>query len=285
MSVPMAALTQQDKNLKESAVEYYRSKATVYNERYSVKASGDLLWVRHQAILDFVRSWNLPAGSRILDLGCGPGHLTHDLASIGFRGLGIDASPSMISLSKQKAVSEGLADKWDYELGDVEAVPASDASFDAAICAGVIDYLPSDEKLIAEAARVLKPGGRFLLCFTNRFGYTVCLSTPLYWMKKLPIVRSFASSLRSALVGGKEGAMSFDFLPRKHRPSVARQAMTQQNFRIEADRYLHFSLLPAPFCTLTSKLNFGIDGKLEALDRTPFRSLGSCYILSGRKEK
>src|SRR5580704_13275745 len=154
MSVQMAALMQRDEKLKESAVEYYRTKATVYNERYSVRASGDLLWVRHRAILDFVRSWNLPAGSRILDLGCGPGRLTHDLAKMGYCGLGIDASLSMISLSKQEAVSEGLADKWNYELGDVEAVPVPDASFDAVICSGVIDYLPSDEKLISEAARV-----------------------------------------------------------------------------------------------------------------------------------
>jgi 2-polyprenyl-3-methyl-5-hydroxy-6-metoxy-1,4-benzoquinol methylase len=285
MSERMAALMQQDRNLKESAVEYYRSRATVYNERYSVKASGDLLWVRHRAILDFVRSWNLCAGSRILDMGCGPGRLTHDLAKMGYDGLGIDASPSMISLSKLGAASEGLAGKWDYELGDVEAAPAPDASFDAVICSGVIDYLLSDEKLIAEAVRVLKPGGRFLLCFTNQFGYTVCLSTPLYWMKKVAIVRSIASSLRSALVGGREGAMSFNFLPRKHRPAAARQALIQQGFKIDADRYVHFSLLPAPFCALTSKLNFGIDGKLEALDRTALRSLGSCYILSGRIEK
>jgi ubiquinone/menaquinone biosynthesis C-methylase UbiE len=281
----MSALTQRDPNLKESAVEYYRSKAIVYNERYSVKASGDLLWVRHQAILEFVRRWNLPAGSRILDLGCGPGRLTRDLARMGYCGLGIDASEAMIAISKEGAVSEGCADKWSYELGDVEAVPVPDASFDVVICSGVIDYLPSDEGLIGEAARVLKPGGRFLLCFTNRFGYTVCLSTPLYWMKKIPMVRSFASFLRSALVGGKEGAMSFSFLPRKHRPSVARQSMMQRGFNLEADRYAHFSLLPAPFCTITSKLNFGIDEKLDVLDRTPFRSLGSCYIVSGRIKK
>lgn len=281
----MSALMQREQKLKENAVEYFRSKASVYNERYLVKASGDLLQVRHRAILEFVRSWNLPAGSRILDLGCGPGRLTRDLARMGYCGLGVDASQSMISLSEKEALAEGVADKWDYKMADVEAVPVPDSSFDAAICAGVIDYLPSDENLIVEAARVLKPGGRFLLCFTNRFGYTVCLSTPLYWMKKMQIVRSFASFLRSVFVGGDEGAMSFNFLPRKHRPSVARLSMTHQGFRIEADRYVHYSLLPAPLCTITSKLNFGIDEKLEALDRTPIRALGSCYILSGYIEK
>jgi len=79
--------------------------------------------------------------------------------------------------------------------------------------------------------------------------------------------------------------MTFDFLPRKHTPSAARHSIESHGFRIEADRYVHYSVLPAPLCTMTSKLNFGIDEKLEALDRTPLRPLGSCYILSARLGK
>jgi ubiquinone/menaquinone biosynthesis C-methylase UbiE len=274
-----------DQELKERAVTYYRSKAATYTERYSVKASGDLLWSRHNAILQFVESWGLSPGSRVLDMGCGPGVLTRELGRMGFCGLGVDASPAMIEISRGEAASTGLAEAWSYVVGDVEDLPAPDSSVDVAVCSGVIDYLPSDDKLISEAARVLKPGGRFVLCFTNRYGYTVSLSTPLYWMKKIPAVRSFASHLRSKLVGGKEGAMTFDFLPRKHTPSAARHSIESHGFRIEADRYVHYSVLPAPLCTMTSKLNFGIDEKLEALDRTPLRPLGSCYILSARLGK
>lgn len=273
-----------DQELKERAVSYYRSKAATYTERYSVKAGGDLLWTRHRAILDFVHSWGLPARSRFLDMGCGPGVLTRELASMGFSGIGVDASPAMIDISTKAAESNGFSETWSYLVGDVENLPVPDASVDAVICSGVIDYLPSDDKLISEAARVLKPGGRLVLCFTNKFGYTISLSTPLFWMKKIPAVRSFASFLRSKAVGGKEGAMTMDFLPRQHRPAVARRSMTSHGFHIEADRYVHFSLLPAPFCSLTSRLNFGIDEKLGALDRTPLRSIGSCYILSTRLE-
>jgi len=279
-----ALLDARDKSkLKSNAVEYYRSKAKVYNERYSVRASGDLLWVRHDAILAMVRAWGLPPGARILDLGCGPGLLTRDLAKMGYCGAGLDASPAMIEHSTQSAAAEGAA--WTYRLGDVEHVPFPDQSFDAAICSGVIDYLPTDDKLLAEAARVVKPGGRLLLCFTNRFGYTVSLSTPIYWLKKMPAMRWLASHLRSWLVGGKQGAMEFNFLPRKHRPAAARKVIAEHGFQLESDRYVHFSLLPAPLCTMTSKLNLGIDEKLNALDRTPLRGMGSCYIVSARKEK
>jgi ubiquinone/menaquinone biosynthesis C-methylase UbiE len=267
-------------DLKKNAIEYFRAKSNIYNERYSVRATGDLLWVRHNAILEIVRGWGLPAGSRLLDLGCGPGPLTRDLAKMGYPGVGLDASPAMIEFCIQQAKTDGISDLWTYNLGDVEAVPFPDNSFDAVVCSGVIDYLPTDDKLIAEAARVLKPGGRFVLCFTNRFGYTVSLSTPIYWLKRIPAVRVFASKLRSMLVGGKQGAMEFDFLPRKQNPDVARKEVKSRGFDIESDKYVHFSLLPAPFCTMISKLNLSIDEKLNALDRTPLRVIGSCYILN-----
>jgi ubiquinone/menaquinone biosynthesis C-methylase UbiE len=272
-------------NLKENAIEYYRSKSAVYNERYSVRANGDLLWVRHHAILEIVRGWHLSRGSRLLDLGCGPGLLTRDLAKMDYCGVGLDASPAMIEHSTRQATAEGISNSWTYQLGDVEALSFPKESFDAAVCAGVIDYLPTDDKLMAEVARVLKPGGWFLLCFTNKFGYTVSLSTPIYLLKGIPGMTYLASRLRSILVGGNQGAMEFNFLPRKHRPAEARNAMTRHGFRMETDKYVHFSLLPAPFCTMISKLNLGIDEKLNALDFTPMRVIGSCYILSTRTEK
>jgi ubiquinone/menaquinone biosynthesis C-methylase UbiE len=227
-----------------------------------------------------VQEWKLPAGARILDLGCGPGVMTRDLAKLGFRGVGLDASAAMIANCTEHAEAQGISDSWLYQLGDVEALPFPDDSFDGAVCMGVIDYLATDEKLLSEVARVLKPGGHFILCFTNKYGYTVSLSTPLFWLKKMPGVKSFASWLRSLFVGGKQGAMEFNFLPRKHRPAVARESMQRHGFRRQGDRYVHFTLLPAPLCTMTSRLNMGIDEKLNTLDRTPLRGLGSCYILN-----
>jgi ubiquinone/menaquinone biosynthesis C-methylase UbiE len=271
--------------LKEKSVKYFREKASIYNERYHVRAAGDLLWVRHEAVLQFIRDWNLPAGARVLDLGCGPGVMTRDLARLGYSGVGLDASPAMIENCTKSAEAEGILHSWSYQLGDVESLPFPDKSFDGAICMGVIDYLSSDDKFLSEVARVLKPGGRFVLCFTNRFGYTVSLSTPLYLLKKIPGAKFIASRLRSFFVGGTNGAMEFNFLPRKHRPRVARESMERHGFGEMKDRYVHFTLLPAPFCTMTSKLNMGIDKKLSVLDRTPIRVIGSCYILSNRLER
>ena len=91
---------------------------------------------------------------------------------------------------------------------------------------------------------------------------------------------------RSARTGsvGKYGAMEFGFLPRKHRPGAVRDGMTKHGFRIDHDQYLQFTLLPAPFCTLLSRLKLTIDEKLDVLDRTPLRIIGSCYVVCARRE-
>jgi SAM-dependent methyltransferase len=191
----------------------------------------------------------------------------------------------MVEASRQLSDGEGNPGSWSYQLGDVESLPFLDGSFDAAVCSGVIDYLPTDDKLLGEAARVLKPGGRLIVCLTNKFGYTVMLSTPIYWLKKIRVIRRLASYLRAVFVGGTQGAMEFSFLPRKHRPSVARNSLSRHGFRIRTDKYVHFSLLPAPFCTMMSRLRLGIDERLGILDRTPLRAVGSCYILDCVLEK
>jgi SAM-dependent methyltransferase len=273
-----------DHPLKARAIKYYQKHAAIYNERYSVRAAGDLLWSRHRALLELVDRWALPPGSRIVDLGCGPGLLTRDLARLGYAGVGVDTSAAMIRHCQDQAQAANLGASWSYQLGDVECVPLASGSFDAAICSGVIDYLPTDNRLLAEARRLLKPGGRFLLCITNKFGYTVSLSTPLYWLKRLPGVNTFASWMRSLVVGGREGAMRFDFRPRKHRPAQIRNSLRAHGFRLKHDRYTHFSLLPAPLCALTSRLTCDIDRRLDGLDRTMLRVLGSCYILDCEAE-
>jgi len=270
--------------LKESAIKHFAAKASLYAERYVVQASGDVLQPRHRAILQMVHEVMLPKGSRILDLGCGPGALSFDLAKQGYRGVGLDAAPAMVQRSKLQAAAEGLSALWRYQLGDVEALPFRNECFDAAVCAGVIEYLPTDENVLREAARVLKQGGRFILCVTNKYGYTASLSAILYRIQKIPGARRLMSILRRIVVGGRYGAMGFGFRPRKHRPWAVRELMIKHGFRIDKDQYIHFTLLPAPFCALTSKLKLAIDERLDVLDRTPLRIIGSCYLMCARKE-
>ncbi|MDH3452585.1 MAG: methyltransferase domain-containing protein, partial [Gammaproteobacteria bacterium] len=107
------------------------------------------------------------SGEHIIDVGCGPGLLVHDLAiEVGPRGriVGVDNSVAMLGLAERRC-----EDIPQVELVEAEAasLPADAATFDAAACVQVLLYLDDTNKALAEIHRVLKPGGRVVLVETD----------------------------------------------------------------------------------------------------------------------
>ncbi len=112
----------------------------------------------------------LKPGDKVLDIGCGTGNLTLTAKNyVGTSGsvYGIDASPEMIAEARKKAAHSGL--DATFEVGLIEGLGYSDATFDVVISRLVIHHLPDDLKRrgIAEIFRVLKPGGRLFLADFN----------------------------------------------------------------------------------------------------------------------
>ena len=103
-----------------------------------------------------------PAGALdALDVGCGTGFLSLELAARGHRVTGVDFAPSMIALAEHKAAERGL--KIRFEQGDAEQLPFARASFDLVISRHVLWTLPHPEAAIDEWLRVLRPGGRLVI--------------------------------------------------------------------------------------------------------------------------
>jgi SAM-dependent methyltransferase len=104
------------------------------------------------------------AGARLVDLGCGGGQLCQHAARLGWSAVGVDNAPGMIE--EARAAAGELEIEWVVADYDRTGLPAG--GFDAVTALGLIEYLPDDDGLFAEAARLLRSGGRFGVSCRNR---------------------------------------------------------------------------------------------------------------------
>lgn len=121
-----------------------------------------------QEVDAIVAALGLRAGDRVLDIGCGPGRHSHELARRGIRAHGIDISERFVELARSGA-PEGAT----FERLDARAL-AFDTEFDAAICLcqgafGLMTAGGDDRRVLAGIARALRPGGRLALSAFNAY--------------------------------------------------------------------------------------------------------------------
>ena len=107
---------------------------------------------------------SLQPGEHVLDIGSGPGLLAAEMAEeVGVEGRvhGIDSSDSMLAVARHSETPV------DYGRGDAVALPFGDELFDVAVSTQVYEYVDDLEGALAEARRVLRPGGRLLVLDTD----------------------------------------------------------------------------------------------------------------------
>ena len=109
------------------------------------------------------------APARVLDLPCGHGRHAVPLRSLGLRMVGLDLSLPFLEVAQRSAAEEGVA--LPLVRGDMRWFPFADQSFDAAICMfnslGYFERVEDNPLVLAEFARVLNPGVRFILDLAN----------------------------------------------------------------------------------------------------------------------
>jgi len=115
--------------------------------------------------VDFCASQIRPSG-RVLDLPCGTGRIAVPLSQPGFDVAGLDISEAVL------AVARRAAPELDLRQGDMRELPWPDGSFDAVLnlwtAFGYFETQEDDERVLAEVARVLRPGGVFVLDTVNQ---------------------------------------------------------------------------------------------------------------------
>lgn len=107
---------------------------------------------------DLVQRLEPVAGTAFLDVACGTGGVAERAAARGAVVTGSDFAPGLVETARRRAAERGL--EITYEVGDAEALPFEDASFDVvASCFGAM-FAPDHRAAAAELARVCRPGGR-----------------------------------------------------------------------------------------------------------------------------
>jgi SAM-dependent methyltransferase len=98
----------------------------------------------------------------VLDVACGPGIVVAAFAREAAEVTGIDLTPAMIALARERCASEGLLNVR-FEIGDVERLPYADASFSVVVCRYALHHMLRPQAVIREMARVCAPGGRVVV--------------------------------------------------------------------------------------------------------------------------
>jgi len=116
--------------------------------------------LRHQ--LELVEKLNMGPGVKVLDVGCGIGGPTRNLAKATKATItGLNINSYQIERARKETAAVGLSKSVDYVVGDFCKMPFPDSSFDAVYAVEATCHAPKREDVFGEAFRVLKPGGRF----------------------------------------------------------------------------------------------------------------------------
>jgi SAM-dependent methyltransferase len=107
----------------------------------------------------------ISAGDAVLDIGCGSGHAVRLAAGLtgGTRVIGIDPSLAMVRIARQLTASHPAQDRIVFRIGSAESMPVEAASLTLALAINSVHHWYDLDRGLAEAKRVLAPGGRLII--------------------------------------------------------------------------------------------------------------------------
>jgi trans-aconitate methyltransferase len=135
------------------------TQATNKSEQHSAEWNANLYDAKHAFVwkfgADLVQLLAPQPGERILDIGCGTGHLTQQIADSGARVLGVDRSPAMVNAARNAYPD------LQFEVADARNLPYQ-SEFDAVFSNATLHWIREPEMVIQGVWKALRPGGRFV---------------------------------------------------------------------------------------------------------------------------
>lgn len=140
----------------EAARGYFAANARAWDEIRALHVADHAV---ETAVLDAVGPGRIHS---LLDLGTGTGRMLELFAGRYQRAVGIDTSPDMLAVARANLDRAGIANAQ-VRLGDIYHLPVPRDAFDVVVIHQVLHFLDAPERALAQAARVLRPGGRLLV--------------------------------------------------------------------------------------------------------------------------
>jgi ubiquinone/menaquinone biosynthesis C-methylase UbiE len=209
----------------DAFTEHYNERVPTIEEEFDIW--GEYHQHRHEMRYDLVAAEvrrHLPPGGSVLDIGCGSALVADRLLDLDAHYVGIDFGGHHVLYAAKKLADAGGALRCSIGRGQAESLPFRTGTFDVIVMSEVIEHLMRPELAVWEVARVLRPGGVFIMTTNN--ASEVPLKSPLThpgaWMEKaLGATHPELISLRpwvwpEPLPNPAPGAVDPIFLPHTH---------------------------------------------------------------------
>lgn len=159
-----------DRNHQKQVNAYFLSTLDAWDTIYHESGVYQTIYQRRRTVaLSLIDKLALPAGSRVLEVGCAHGLTTIALAERGFLVEAVDAVPEMISAAQVRAHKSRLAQRMSFQVADIQNLPFEAGSFNLVLVIGVTEWLRSLEQPLQQIERVLMRGGYLVIAADNRY--------------------------------------------------------------------------------------------------------------------
>jgi SAM-dependent methyltransferase len=205
----------------------------------------------------------------VLDAGMGAGRLLAELAACGWTVSGIDASAEMVAVARSR-LPEAAAR---LVQGKIESLPYADASFDAVVATGVLEYSEL-EGALRELARILRPGGLAVVSNPN--------PDNLYGMWKLRIWYRFVRAAKR--IAGRP-VVTFPDGSGAVRPARFRERLAVAGLQPEQVKYTSFLVVPSPLDEMFPRTTERLGQLLEGSESRLSRRVAGQVVYAARKAR